>query len=83
MAEFDNSSSTEVSASKIEEFINEKFSEIITANTEKKIRSLSRNMSNEACQENSDEMNIETCYGSVCLALQNKKMGEEIRFLKE
>ena len=28
-------------------------------------------------------MNIETCYRSGCQALQNKKMAEEIKFLRE
>ena len=84
LEEFDNCSSTEASDSAIERFIDETFGEIITANTEKKnITSLSRNMTNKACQVNFDEMNIETCYRSSCQALQNKKMGEEIKFLRE
>ena len=66
-----------------ERFIDEKFGEIITANTEKKITSLSRNMPNKACQVNFDERNIETCYRSGCQALQNEKMVEEIKFLRE
>ena len=41
LEKFGNSSSTEVNASEIERFNDEKFGEIITANTEKK---LSRNM---------------------------------------
>ena len=46
LAEFDNSLSTEANASDIERLIGEKFGEIITANTEKKITLLSRNMTN-------------------------------------
>ena len=38
-----------------------KFGEVITANSEKKITLLSRNMINKACQVNFDKMNIETC----------------------
>ena len=41
LEKFGNSSGTEVNASEIERFNDEKFGEIITANTEKK---LSRNM---------------------------------------
>ena len=40
-------------------------------------------MTNKACQVNSEEMNIETCYRGGCQALQNKKMAEEIKFLRE
>ena len=40
-------------------------------------------MTNKACQVNIDEMNIETCYWNGCQALQNKKMTEEIKFLRE
>ena len=76
MTEFDNFSNTEANASEIERFIDEKFSKIIKVNTEKKRTSLSRNMSNEACQVNFDKMNIKTC-------LQNKKLPEEITFLRE
>ena len=54
LAEFDNSSSTEANTSEIERFIDEKSGEIITANTEKKITSLSKNMTNQACQVNFD-----------------------------
>ena len=32
---------------------------------------------------NFDEINIENCYRSSCQALQNKKMAEEIKFLRE
>ena len=60
LAEFDNSLSTEANASDIERLIGEKFGEIITANTEKKITLLSRNMTNKPCQVNFDEMNTET-----------------------
>ena len=35
-------------------------------------------MSSELCK-----MNIETAYRSGCQALQNKKMAEEIKFLRE
>ena len=50
LAEFDNSSSTEANDSEIELFIDEKSGETFTANTEKKITSLSRNLTNKACQ---------------------------------
>ena len=40
-------------------------------------------MPNKACQVNFDEINIETCYRSGCQALQNEKMVEEIKFLRE
>ena len=40
-------------------------------------------MTNKACQVNSEEMNIETCYRGGCQALQNKKMAEEIKFLRK
>ena len=83
LAEFDNSSSTKANASEIERFIDETFGEIINGNTEKKITSLSRNMTNKACQVNFDKMNIETCYRSGCQALHNKRMAEEIIFLRE
>ena len=32
---------------------------------------------------NFDEINIENCYRSGCQALQNKKIADEIKFLKE
>ena len=32
---------------------------------------------------NFDEINNENCYRSGCQALQNKKMAEEIKFLRE
>ena len=44
LAEFDNSSSAEANAREIERFIDEKFGEMMAADTEKKIVSLSRNM---------------------------------------
>ena len=83
LAEFDNSSSTDVNDSEIKWLIDEKSGETITANTEKKITSLSRNMTNKACQVNFNEINNENCYRSGCQALQNKKMAEEIKFLRE
>ena len=49
----------------------------------RKTISLSRNMTNKACQVNFDEINNENCYRSGCQALQNKKMAEEIKFLNE
>ena len=39
-------------------------------------------MTNKACQVNFDEINNENCYRSGCQALQNKKMAEEIKFLR-
>ena len=83
MAEFDSSSSTEASVSEIEGLIDEKSGKSITANTEKKIISSSRNMTSKACQVNFDKINIENCYRSGCQALQNKKMAEENKFLRE
>ena len=80
LAEFDNSSSTEANDSEIEQLVNEKSGETITANTEKKITSLSRNVTNKACQVNFDEINNENCCRSGCQVLQNKKMVEEIKF---
>ena len=44
---------------------------------------LSRNVTNKACRVNFDEINTENCYGSGCQALQNKKMAEEIKFLRK
>ena len=61
LAEFDNSLSTEANASDIERLIGEKFGEIITANTEKKITLLWRNMTNKPCQVNFDEI----CYREI------------------
>ena len=83
LAEFDSSSSTEANDTEIERLVDEKSGETITANTEKKITSLSRNMTNKACQVNFDEINNENCYRSGCQALQNKRMAEEIKFLRE
>ena len=40
-------------------------------------------MTNKACQANSKKMNIKTCCRSGCQALQNKKMAEKIKFLRE
>ena len=80
MAEFDNSSSTEANISEIERLIDEKSGKSIT---EKKITSPSRNMTSKTCQMNFDEINIENYYRSGCQALQNKKMAEEIKFLRE
>ena len=80
LAEFDNSSSTEANESETERLVDEKSGETITANTEKKIISLSRNMTNKACHVNFDEINNENCYRSGCQALQNKRMTKEIKF---
>ena len=77
LAKLDSSSGTEANAIEIERLIDEKSGESITANTEKKITSWSRNMTNKV---NFDEINIENCYRSSCQALQNKKMAEEINF---
>ena len=83
MTEFDNSSSTEADDSERERLVEEKSRETITANTVKKITSLSRNMTNKACQVNFGEVNNENYYRSGCQALQNKKMAEKIKFLRE
>ena len=80
LAKFDNSSSTEANISEIERVIDEKSGKSIT---EKKITSPSRNMTSKTCQVNFDEINIENYYRSGCQALQNKKMAEEIKFLRE
>ena len=40
-------------------------------------------MTNKACQVNFDEINNDNCYRSGWQALQNKKMAEEIKFLRE
>ena len=80
LEEFDNSSSTEANISEIERLIDEKSGKSIT---EKKITSPSRNMTSKTCQVNFDEINIENYYRSGCQALQNKKMAEEIKFLRE
>ena len=61
LAEFDSSSSTEAIVSGIERLIDGKSGESITANSEKKITSPSRNMTSKACQMNFDEINIENC----------------------
>ena len=82
MAEFDNSSSTEANASEIEGFIDEKFGEIIAANTEKKNHIVIEKYA-KACQVNFDKINIEACYRSGCQALQNEKMVKEIKSLRE
>ena len=49
----------------------------------KKITLSLRNMTSKACQVNFDEIDIENCCRSGCQALQNKKMAEEIKFLRE
>ena len=83
LAEFDSSSSTEASVSEIERLIDEKSGKSITANTEKKIISSSRNMTSKACQVNFDKINIENCYRSSCQTLENKQMAEKINFFRE
>ena len=80
LADFNSSSSTEANISEIERLIDEKSGESVT---EKKITSSSRIMTSKACQVNFDEINIENCYRSGCQALQNKKIVDEIKFLKE
>ena len=70
---------SDANASEIEQFVDVKFDKIITGNTDKKITSLLRNIANKACQANFDKINIETCYRSGCLVLQNKKMAAEIK----
>ena len=80
LAKFDNSSSTEANTNEVERLIDEKSGKSIT---EKKITSSSRNMTSKTCQVNFDEINIENYYRSGCQALQNKKMAEEIKFLRE
>ena len=80
LAKFDNSSSTEANINEIERLIDEKSGKSIT---EKKITSSSRNMTSKTCQVNFDEINVENYYRSGCQALQNKKMAEEIKFLRE
>ena len=80
LAELDSSSSTVANISEIERLINEKSGESVT---EKKITSSSKSMTSKACQVNFDEINIENCYRSGCQALQNKKIADEIKFLKE
>ena len=80
LAKFDNSSSTEANINEVERLIDEKSGKSIT---EKKITSSSRNMTSKTCQVNFDEINIENYYRSGCQALQNKKMAEEIKFLRE
>ena len=83
LAEFDSSSSTETNVSELERLIDEKSREQIIANTEKKITSSSRNMTSKAWQVNFDKINIENCYRSGYQAFQNKKIVEEIKFLKQ
>ena len=80
LAELDSSSITVANISEIERLIDEKSGESIT---EKKITSSSKSMTSKACQVNFDEINIENCYRSGCQALQNKKIADEIKFLKE
>ena len=46
--------------------INLKYWQNLQLTLRKKISSLSRNMTNKACQVNFDEMNLETCYKSDC-----------------
>ena len=58
---------SDANAREIEQFIEAKFGKIITANTDKKNHIII-----------TDEINIETCYRSGCLVLQNKKMVAEI-----
>ena len=70
LPEFENSSNTEANASEIQQFIHENSGEIITANTEKKISLLSKNMTNKECQVNFDKMNIEMnsgCHSCKCI----------------
>ena len=80
LAEFNNSSSTKGNISEIERLMDEKSGESIT---EKNITLSLRNMTSKACQVNFDEIDIENCCRSGCQALQNKKMAEEIKFLRE
>ena len=68
LAEFDNTSIAEANDNEIERYIDGKSSKTIKANTEK-ITSLSRTMTNKACQVNFGIMNIGTCYRSGCQAL--------------
>ena len=49
LAELDNSSSTKANDSEIERIINEKFGQTVTANTEKSITLLSRNITKKVC----------------------------------
>ena len=44
---------------------------------------LQRKKSHCQWQVNFDEINIENCYRSGCKAIQNKKMAEKIKFLRE
>ena len=76
MEKFGNSSSTD--ASEIERFIDEKFGEIITANTEEKSHRYREY--DKACHVNVDEMNIKTYYSSGYQALQNKKWPRKLNF---
>ena len=78
LEKFGNSSSTEVNASEIERFIDEKFGETITANTEKKSHRYREY--DKGCHANVDEMNIKTCYRSGYQALQNKKWSRKLNF---
>ena len=83
LAEFDSSSRTKANVCEIERLIGETSGKSVTANTEKKITLSSRNMTSKACQVNFDKINIANCYRSGCQALQNKKMAEENKFLRE
>ena len=83
LAEFDSSSRTKANVCEIERLISDTSGKSVTANTEKKITLSSRNMTSKACQVNFDKINIENCYRSGCQALQNKKIADEIKFLKE
>ena len=83
LAEFDNSSSTLANDCEIEWLANEKSGEIITVNTEKKNHIAIEKYDKQACQVNFDEINNGNCYRSGYQALQNKKMAEEIKFLRE
>ena len=84
MAEIGNLLSTEVNATVIGEFTDEKFDEVITASGKnKKISSLSKHMTNKACQVNFEKRCIETCFKSGCQTLQNKNIAEESKFLRE
>ena len=82
LAEFDNLSSTEANGSSKELFINEKFGEIIKANSEKKNTLISRNMTDKGCQVNFEAMNIEICYRKGAWLFKiNKYL--EMKFLRE
>ena len=82
LAEFDNSSGTEANDSEIERLVNEKSDETITAKTEKKITSLSRNMRNKACQVNFDEVNnkVKIVIGVVARLYKIRKWPTKLNF---